>query len=67
MFVTLTSDTHNELELDDYAERNLKGPFEALPGVGGADIYGNAITMQIRLDREKLKAYNVAVRMCWIP
>ncbi|MBP6950909.1 MAG: efflux RND transporter permease subunit [Alphaproteobacteria bacterium] len=61
MFVTLTSDTHNELELDDYAERNLKGPFEALPGVGGADIYGNAITMQIRLDREKLKAYNVAV------
>ncbi|MBY0293669.1 MAG: efflux RND transporter permease subunit [Alphaproteobacteria bacterium] len=61
MFVTLTSDTHNELELDDYAERNLKGPFESLPGVGGADIYGNAITMQIRLDREKLKAYNLAV------
>ncbi|OJW48075.1 MAG: hypothetical protein BGO67_03335 [Alphaproteobacteria bacterium 41-28] len=61
MFLILTSHNHNELELDDYAERNLKGPFESLPGVGGVEIYGNSITMQIRLDREKLKAYNIAV------
>ncbi|HUX79172.1 MAG TPA: efflux RND transporter permease subunit, partial [Alphaproteobacteria bacterium] len=61
MFLILTSKNHNELELDDYAERNLKGPFEALPGVGGVDIYGNTITMQVRIDREKLKAYNIAV------
>lgn len=61
MFLMLTSSQHNELELYDYAIRNLKDPFEALPGVGGVLIYGNALTMQIRLDREKLKAYNLAV------
>ena len=27
----------------------------------GGDLNGNEITMQIRLDREKLKAYNLAV------
>lgn len=61
MFLILTSHNHNELELYDYADRNLKGPFESIPGVGSAEIYGNTLTMQIRLDREKLKAYNIAV------
>ncbi len=61
MFLILTSPNHNPLELTDYAERHLKGPFESLPGVGSAEIYGNLLTMQIRLDREKLKAYNIAV------
>lgn len=61
IFLTLTSPEHNELELADYAERNLKGPFESLPGVGGVAIYGNTLTMQIRLDREKIKAYNLSV------
>jgi len=61
MFLMLTSPDHDELELYDYAVRNLKDPFESLPGVGGVTVYGNAITMQVRLDREKLKAYNLAV------
>lgn len=61
MFLTLTSSKHNELELNDYAERSLTGPFESLPGVGGVAIYGNTLTMQIRLDREKIKAYNLSV------
>ncbi len=61
MFLMLTSPNHNELELYDYAVRNLKGAFESLPGVGGVLIYGNPLTMQVRLDREKLKAYNLAV------
>jgi multidrug efflux pump len=61
MFLMLTSPKHDELELYDYAIRNLKDPFEALPGVGGVLLYGNGITMQIRLDREKLKAYDLAV------
>lgn len=61
MFLMLTSPNHDELELYDYTIRNLKGAFESLPGVGGVLIYGNPITMQIRLDREKLKAYNLAV------
>jgi multidrug efflux pump len=61
MYLTLTSQTHPETDLTDYADRNLKGTFETIPGVGSADIYGNAVTMQVRLDREKMKAHNVSV------
>lgn len=60
-FLMLTSPHHNELELYDYAVRNLKDAFESLPGVGGVILYGNEMTMQIRLDREKLKLYNLSV------
>lgn len=60
-FLMLTSPHHNELELYDYGIRNLKDAFESLPGVGGVSVWGNEMTMQIRLDREKLKAYNLAV------
>jgi len=61
MTLVLTSPNHNELELYDYSDRYLKGPFESLPGVGGIDLYGSPATMQIRLDRDKLKAHNIAV------
>jgi multidrug efflux pump len=61
IYLTLTSQTHPETDLTDYADRNLKGTFETIPGVGSAEIYGNAVTMQVRLDREKMKAYNVSV------
>ncbi len=61
MYLILTGHNQSELELYDYADRNLKGPFESIPGVGSAQIWGNKITMQVRLDREKLKAYNLAV------
>lgn len=60
-FLMLTSPNHSELELHDYAVRNLKDAFESLPGVGGVTVYGNETTMQIRLNRDKLKAYNLAV------
>jgi multidrug efflux pump len=60
-FLMLTSPDHNELELYDYAVRNLKDSFESLPGVGGVTLYGNETTMQIRLNRDKLKAYNLSV------
>lgn len=60
-FLMLTSPHHNELELYDYAVRNLKDTFESLAGVGEVTVWGNETTMQIRLDREKLKAYNLAV------
>ncbi len=61
MFIILTSKNHDELQLFDYAERNLKGNIESLPGVGSVVIYGNEMTMQIQLNREKMKAYNLAV------
>lgn len=61
MTLVLTSPNHSELELYDYSDRYLKGPFESLPGVGGIELYGSPATMQIRLDRDKLKAHNLAV------
>ncbi len=61
MTLVLTSPNHSELELYDYSDRYLKGPFESLPGVGGIELYGSPATMQIRLDREKLKAHTLAV------
>lgn len=60
MFIHLTSPYLDELTLYDYADLNLKPPLESLPGVGTVTIYGSPTTMQIRLDREKLKAYNIA-------
>lgn len=60
-YLMLTSPHHNELELYDYAVRNLKDSFESLPGVGGVTVYGNELTMQVHLDRDKLKAYNLSV------
>ncbi len=61
MFIILTGKSLDELQLYDYAERNLKNPFESLPGVGSVDVYGNKMTMQILLDRNKMKAYGLAV------
>ncbi len=61
MYLDLTSSSRSELELYDYANRHLKGIFETLPGVGGVEVWGNAPSMQIRFDREKLKAYNLSI------
>jgi multidrug efflux pump len=61
MTLVLTSPKYDDLELYDFTVRNLKGLFESISGVGGIQIWGNPITMQVRLDREKLKAYNIAV------
>src|SRR5690606_32119514 len=61
MFIILTSKSHDELQLYDYAERNLKSPFESLPGVGSVDVYGNKMTMQVLLNRDKMKAYGLSV------
>lgn len=60
-FLMLTSPHHSELELYDYAIRYLKDSFESLPGVGGVLLYGDEMTMQIRLDRDKLTLYNLSV------
>ncbi len=61
LYMVLDSPHIPELELYDYADRNLKALFESLPGVGSVELWGNSTTMQVRLDREKLKAYNLAV------
>ncbi len=61
LYLSFSSPHIPELELYDYADRNLKAVFESLPGVGSVELWGNATTMQVRLDREKLKAYNLAV------
>lgn len=62
-FITLvlTSQKHDEMELYDFSDRYLKGPFESIPGVGGLILYGSPASMQVRLDRGKLKALSLAV------
>lgn len=61
MNLILTSSTHSDTDLYAFADNNLKSVFAALPGVGGVEIYGNPETMQLRFDREKLKAYNLSI------
>lgn len=61
MYLVLTNPTFSELELYDYANHNLKPLFESLPNVSKADIYGSSLVMQVMLDREKLKAHDIAV------
>src|SRR3990167_6716488 len=59
--LTLASPTHDDLELYDYADRNLKQHFESIPGVADVTLYGNPMTMQVRLDREKMNAYKISL------
>lgn len=61
MILVVSSSSHNELELYDYVDRYLKGQFESLNGVGEIVLDGNPMAMIIQLDRDKLKAYDIAV------
>ena len=62
IWLVLSSDTMNALELTDYAERNLVDRFSVLPGVarvrmGGARRYA----MRVWIDREALAARQLTV------
>ena len=61
MTLVLTSPTRSDVDLYDFADKQLKGHFESLPGVGGVELYGNPISMQLQFDREKLRAYNLSI------
>ena len=57
MYLNLTSDSRNTLELNDYAERFLVDRFSRLPGVARVRINGGSrYALRIWLDREALAA-----------
>ena len=59
MYVGITSDRHNRLELTDYAERNLKDRLQALSGVAFVRVMGSSYAMRLWLDPERLAAYRL--------
>lgn len=61
MSLVFQSDKHDALEVYDTVERNVKRHLESIPGVANCDLYGNPYTMQVRIDRDKLTAFNLTV------
>ena len=62
MFLNLTSDRMNGLEITDYAERFLIDRFSTVPGVARVRISGaRRYAMRIWLDREALAAHGLTV------
>ncbi|HEX7037548.1 MAG TPA: efflux RND transporter permease subunit [Pseudomonadales bacterium] len=60
MYMAITSDRHDELELSDYADRIVKDRLEVLPGVAQLLILGERrYAMRIWLDRARLAAYRL--------
>ena len=62
MYLNLTSDRHDRLELTDYAERFLLDRLSSAPGVARVQISGaRRYAMRIWLDREELAARSLTV------
>jgi len=62
MYLNLTSDRMNGLEITDYADRYLVDRFSTVPGVARVQISGaRRYAMRIWLDREALAARGLAV------
>lgn len=62
MYLNLTSDRHDRLELTDYAERFLLDRLSSAPGVARVRISGaRRYAMRIWLDREELAARSLTV------
>ena len=62
IYLSLSSDTLNVLELTDYAERELVDRFSVLPGVARVRMAGaRRYAMRVWIDREALAARQLAV------
>jgi multidrug efflux pump len=59
MYVALSSERHDRLQIADYAERFLKDRLQALPGVAYVRSFGARYTMRLWLDPERLAAYGM--------
>ncbi|MGN2392095.1 efflux RND transporter permease subunit [Pelomicrobium sp. G1] len=63
MWLRLSSDRHNPLEITDYADRYVADALKTIPGVASVIIGGERrYAMRIWLDRERLAAYGVTVQ-----
>ncbi len=61
MYISLSSERMNTLELHDYADRFLVDRFSVLPGVASARLGGGEPAMRIWLDRNALAARALTV------
>jgi multidrug efflux pump len=62
MYISLSSDDMNMMELDDYAQRYLVDRFAVIPGVAAVTINGGGRpSMRISVDRLALAARNLTV------
>jgi len=60
MYMAISSDRHDEMELSDYADRVVKDRMQVLPGVAQLIIMGERrYSMRIWLDRARLAAYSL--------
>ncbi|MCB1686240.1 MAG: efflux RND transporter permease subunit, partial [Pseudomonadales bacterium] len=60
MYMALTSDRHDEMEITDYADRIVKDRLQILPGVAQVQIFGSRrYSMRVWLDRARLAAYSL--------
>lgn len=62
IWFTLTSDRFSQIELSDYATRNLRDRLSIVPGVASVSLSGERrISMRIWIDRQALAARNLTV------
>lgn len=62
VYISVASETWNDLELTDYAERYLKDRFAVIPGVAAVNVLGGgASAMRVWIDKRKLLARNLTV------
>ena len=63
IFLSLSSDTHNALQLSEMADTLVKPVLQTAPGAADVTIFGQRqFSMQILLDAEKLAAYRLTIQ-----
>lgn len=60
IWIALSSQTHDTMEVTDYAENRVKDPLQTVPGVASVMIVGERrYAMRIWLDPQKMAAYRI--------
>ena len=63
IFLTLSSDTHNSLQLSEMANQLVKPVLQTAPGAADVTVLGERrFSMQVRLDPDRLAAYKLTIQ-----
>ena len=63
IFLTLSSDTHNALQLSEMANQLVKPVLQTAPGAADVTVLGERrFSMQVRLDPDRLAAYKLTIQ-----
>ena len=62
-FVALTSpnNTHDELELTNYAHSNIKNVLKRVPGMGDVQVYGSKYSIRVWLDPARITSLGLSI------